>query len=148
MLHALIFQLLLKLVGDGTLMRFAADGVELLHGFFDRGLCGQFSRHRGALVCGVAGLALDYEQGVTGGFVCRGIAQQYVVDAVQVVVLCQHQQAGSHALAGFVERAAVLCIQRGYAFAHLLVEGVIGMLRLGRQQGGGWRFEFALGRCA
>ncbi len=99
-------------------------------------------------MCGVAGLALDHKQGVTGGLVCGRVAQQYVVDASQVVVFGQHQQAGGHALAGFVEGAAVLGVQPCHAFSYLLVEGVIGMLGLGRQQGSGRCFRLLKGHCA
>lgn len=49
-LHALIFQLLLKLVGSRPLLCLPADHVELLQRLLNRGRCGQFGRHGSTLM--------------------------------------------------------------------------------------------------
>lgn len=130
MLHTLVFQLLLHLVRHRTLLRFAADHVELLRRFFNRCLSSYFRRHTGAVVCRVCWLPLHQKQRVPSRMLGGGFAGQHVVYPLQVVILGKHSQAGDHAFAGVVEVSAMFRIQRLDALTDLLVQGMVGVARL------------------
>ncbi len=92
-----------------------------------RGFHGLFGAHVRAQVGRVVQRALHHEDVLARLGMRALLAQDHVVDAGQPALLGQRQQAGGEPLAGLVEAATVLGVDRGHALADLLVHRMIGM---------------------
>lgn len=102
--------------------------TQLLQRLLHRRLYRQSRRHHRAQVRRIGRVALHHEDVVPGRVLSRRIADQHMVDLLQALLAGEHGQAGGQALAGLVERTAMLGVQGGHALADLLVEAVLGMV--------------------